>query len=320
MELNVVKNPSHYDEYRNSGLSEKYLKMAQEELRETDHIREESLQLMRRWIAKNPNIITCRTDARFLLRFLRVTKFSVRAACTKLERFLYVHQACPQYFGNLTIEDDKLQEIIDIGWIIPLPERDQFGRQVLFFRSKVIDPDRHTSANMMRAYELVMHSLYDDDAVQIAGIVFVFDDDDFSMGHVTMWSLTDIKEITSYLAKATPARFKLIVRVGLPTLARAAYDLTRSFMSDKVRQRFMILKDFSEVGKVVNPDILPQEYGGRVPTSVLIDALKKRLKEHQPVTSLQEQMKVERKQLEDEAKSFGIADGLVGSFRTLEVD
>lgn len=319
MELSVVKNPSHYDEYR-FNVCDRYKKMAQEELRETDHIREESLQAMRRWIAKNPNIIACRTDAKFLLRFLRVTKFSVRAACTKLERFLYVHQTYPQYFGNLTIEDDKLREIIDIGWIIPLPERDQLGRQVLFFRSKVIDPERHSSANMMRAYELVMHSLYDNDAVQIAGIVFVFDDDDFSMAHVTMWSLTDIKEIVSYLAKATPARFKLIVRVGLPALARAAYDLTRSFMSDKVKQRFMILKDFSEIGTVVNPDILPKEYGGRVPVVVLIDELKKRLTEHQPITSLQNQMLVEGKQLNEDGKSFGIADGLAGSFRTLEVD
>lgn len=319
MELSVVKNPSFYGDYHFE-VSDFYKNVALKELRETDHIREQSLEAMRKWIAKNPNIIACRTDAKFLLRFLRVTKFSVRAACAKLVRFIYVHQKYPQYFGSLTLEDDVLLDIINSGWILPLPEKDQLGRQVIFFRSKMLDPERHASANVMRAYELVLHSLYDQDEVQIAGIVYIFDDDGFSMGHVTMWSLTDIREIVSYLAKATPARFKLIVRVGFPALARAAYDLTRSFLSEKVKQRFVILKDFTDIGTVTNPEILPKEYGGKIPVQTLIEDLKQKLRDHQPITALQERMEVEGKRLEENLNGVCSSDQLAGNFRMLEVD
>lgn len=240
-ELSVVKNPSYYDEY-SYRLSNIYKKLASDELRESDLIREQSLQAFRAFIAKSPTIITCRTDAVFLLRFLRVCKFSVPAACTKLERFIYIHQAYPQWFRNLSLEDASIREIIDLGWVIPLPEKDELGRQVIFYRSKVIDPLKHTAAQVMRAQELVFQALYDDEEVQVAGIVFLFDDTDFSLQHVTMWSLSDIKEITNYISKGLPLRQKLFIRAGLPGFARASYDLIRSFLVDKVKERFRVIK------------------------------------------------------------------------------
>lgn len=248
IELSVVKNPSFYDEYT-FGLSNHYKKLALEELRESEGIRDQSLQAFRAFIAKSPNIISCRTDAVFLLRFLRVCKFSVPAACTKLERFIYIHQAYPQWFLNLSLDDASIKEIIDLGWVIPLPEKDEFGRQVIFYRSKVIDPLRHTAAQVMRAQELIFQALYDDEEVQVAGIVFLFDDTDFGLTHVTMWSLSDIKEITNYISKALPLRQKMFIRAGLPGFARASYDLVRSFLVDKVKERFrvsffLILKRF----------------------------------------------------------------------------
>lgn len=238
-ELSVVKNPSYYDEY-SFCLSNAYKKLASDELRESDLIREQSLQAFRAFIAKSPSIISCRTDSVFLLRFLRVCKFSVPAACTKLERFIYIHQAYPQWFLKLSLDDAAIREIIDLGWVIPLPEKDELGRQVIFYRSKVIDPLRHTAAQVMRAQEMVFQALYDDEEVQIAGIVFLFDDTEFSLQHVTMWSLSDIKEITNYISKALPLRQKLFIRAGLPTYARASYDLIRSFLVDKVKERFRV--------------------------------------------------------------------------------
>lgn len=237
--LSLVKNPSSYDEYK-FRLSDKYLKIASAELGESDSIREQSLQAFRSWIAKNPNIITCRTDAVFLLRFLRVTKFSILAACTKLERFIYIHQAYPQWFSNLSLDDPAVKEIIDLGWVIPLIEKEEYGRQVLFYRSKVLNPAKHTAAQVMKTQEIIFQAMYEDEEVQIAGIVFIFDDTDFTMQHVTMWSLTDIREITNYISKALPLRQKVFVRAGLPVFARQTYDLVRSFLAEKVRQRFKV--------------------------------------------------------------------------------
>lgn len=60
--LSLLKTPENYDKYVCT-LSPKFLKIAEAELGETDFIREQSLQLMRDWIAKNVCIISCRTDS-----------------------------------------------------------------------------------------------------------------------------------------------------------------------------------------------------------------------------------------------------------------
>uniref|UniRef100_A0A182PXA7 CRAL/TRIO N-terminal domain-containing protein n=1 Tax=Anopheles epiroticus TaxID=199890 RepID=A0A182PXA7_9DIPT len=65
-------------------LPDLYRKIAKEELREDDEIREQSLTQMREWIAKHPYIRKCRTDSSFLLRFLRFRKYSVPMVCETL--------------------------------------------------------------------------------------------------------------------------------------------------------------------------------------------------------------------------------------------
>ncbi|XP_063698146.1 clavesin-1-like [Culicoides brevitarsis] len=317
--LSVVKNPTSYDEY-SSSLSKFYQKIAAEELRETDSIRQQSLQSFRSYIAKSPTILACRTDSVFLLRFLRVCKFSVPAACTKLERFIYIHQAYPQWFSNLSLDDASIREIINLGWCIPLPEKDELGRQVIFYQSKVIDPTKHTAAQVMRAQELIFQALYDDEEVQVAGIVFLFDDTEFTLQHVTMWSLTDMKEITTYISKALPLRQKLFVRAGLPAFARTPYDLIRSFLVEKVKERFRILKNFDESKTIVDPKLLPKEFGGTIPIQQLIQNLKAKLTEKREKILLQDKMAVNIPLIEQSFKTGDFVQGLVGNFRKLEVD
>jgi hypothetical protein len=66
-----------YDTYECT-LSPELQKMAKDELREDENTRNQSLAQFREWIAKHPHIKRCRTDAAFLLRFLRVKKYSVQ--------------------------------------------------------------------------------------------------------------------------------------------------------------------------------------------------------------------------------------------------
>lgn len=53
-------------------LPEDVKKMALEELREDDNIREQSLEQMREWINKHPNIKRCRTGGYILLYFGKI--------------------------------------------------------------------------------------------------------------------------------------------------------------------------------------------------------------------------------------------------------
>lgn len=112
-------------------LSEATRTIARAELREDDATREEALKQFRHWIRKHPNIRRCRTDAVFLLRFLRTKKFSVPMAEEMLERYLTIRQLYPNWFQNLDIEDKDIEAIIDAGYLVPLMQRDRHGRRVI---------------------------------------------------------------------------------------------------------------------------------------------------------------------------------------------
>jgi hypothetical protein len=48
-----------------------------------------------------------------------------------LERYLVIRQLYPHWFRGLDIDDPAISELLVEGYIVPLPQRDYFGRQVI---------------------------------------------------------------------------------------------------------------------------------------------------------------------------------------------
>lgn len=48
-----------------------------------------------------------------------------------LERYLTIRQLYPEWFQNLDIDDPDIEAIIDSGYLVPLPQRDERGRRVI---------------------------------------------------------------------------------------------------------------------------------------------------------------------------------------------
>lgn len=195
-------------------LPEAVKKTALEELRENEDIREQSVEQMREWINKHPNIKKCRTgklflyfpghsliflisfaDTPFLLRFLRTKKFSVPLSCEMLERYLIIRQIYPKWFTKLDCEDKELADIINSGYLVPLPDRDEHGRLIIFSIAGNFDPHKYTAAHMARVHSMVTESLMDDELNQVNGYTYVNDEAGFQMAHISLWSLTDIRNM-----------------------------------------------------------------------------------------------------------------------------
>ncbi|XP_050300065.1 retinaldehyde-binding protein 1 [Anthonomus grandis grandis] len=297
-------------------------KKALEELREDDNIREQSLAQMREWISKHPNIKKCRTDAPFLLRFLRTKKFSVPQACEMLERYLTIRQLYPQWFRNLDPLDKDLAEIIDAGYLVPLLDKEN-GTLVLFSCAGKFDPHKYTSAHMVRVHSLVTESLMDDELNQINGYTYINDESGFQMAHISLWSLTDVRNILRCIQNTTPMRHKANHFLNISPSAIKLIEFAVSLLNEKLKSRIFMYKSVDELHAKIDKKILPKEYGGEVPLAELVEKFKIHLKAKRDDILALDDMYIEIDEktcplVSEMNEELGI--GIDGTFKRLTVD
>ncbi|KAK9883995.1 hypothetical protein WA026_004930 [Henosepilachna vigintioctopunctata] len=297
-------------------------KKALDELREDDNIRKQSLDQMRDWILKHPNIKRCRTDPQFLLRFLRTKKFSVPQACEMLERYLTIRQLYPQWFRNLNPEDPDLEEIINAGYLVPLLERDE-GKLVLFSCAGKFDPHKFTSAHMVKVHSMVTEALMDDELNQINGYTYINDESGFQMAHISLWSLTDVRNILRCIQNTTPMRHKANHFLNISPSAIKLIEFAISSLNEKLKNRIFIYKSLEDLHANVDKKILPKEYGGEVPLADMLKEFKTFLKSKKNQLLELDDMYIEIDEencplVSEMNEELGI--GIDGSFKKLTVD
>ncbi|XP_015116114.1 clavesin-2 [Diachasma alloeum] len=302
------------------GLSEEDQTVAKDELREDDAIRDQLLEQFRQWILKHPTIKRCRTDPVFLLRFLRTKKFSLPMAQEMLERYLTIRQVYPDWFQKLDINDPEIEAIIDAGYLVPMLERDESGRQVILSCAGRFDPYKYTSAHMARAHSVVLETLMDEEENQVHGYTHINDESGLTMGHISAWSLTDIRNMLRCIQNSTPIRHKGTHFINIPAFGSKILEFAVSLLNDKLRSRIYVHKSLEDLAETVNPKILPKEYGGVVPLADMIATFKEKLRAKRDDLKALDDMYIEISPKDScSAASDGLC-GITGSFRKLEVD
>uniref|UniRef100_A0A182JRY1 CRAL-TRIO domain-containing protein n=1 Tax=Anopheles christyi TaxID=43041 RepID=A0A182JRY1_9DIPT len=289
---NLDKAPARYDNEIDE-LDAHCQQLARDFLRENPTIRDQSLAQLRDWIAKHPNIKRCRTDARFLLRFLRTKKYSFINASHMLERYLACRIVHPHWFKRLDIEDREMCDLVEAGFLYPLLEKDARGRTVIFGNAGTLDPKVYTVGHGSRMHMLVGETLYDDASVQCAGFVLVYDLSGITMGMLGLVTLNDIRDLATYLNNAVPMRIQELHFVNTPSLALKIANYTLALMNDKLRNRIMCHRSWEDLHKKVDKRLIPQEYGGKIPKEEHIAAFKKRCHIYRPQLLALDEMEYE---------------------------
>lgn len=113
-----TKSTTQIDDDYICKLSLETQKIAENELRETNEIRQHALKSLRDWAENNSRIISMRLDANFLLRFLRCKKFSLPMTKDMIERYLvllHYEQNGEKVFRNFDLRLPAMQELLQLG-------------------------------------------------------------------------------------------------------------------------------------------------------------------------------------------------------------
>ncbi|CAH1990785.1 unnamed protein product [Acanthoscelides obtectus] len=298
-------------------------RVAREELRETESNRVQCLQSLREWVEQNADIENCLTDDNFLLRFLRVKKYSIPMAQQILLKYLNYRKKFREIFYNLDYRDPKINELISKGYIFVSPFRDSKCRRVIIYDLSKFDVSKFNGVDLAKSHAITYETLLDDDETQILGVHHVADVETISPQFLTLFTITEFSYLIKWGEQSFPLRHKEINLLNMPLAVKYVYDFAKSNMSQKLRDRFTVYHSKDSMLEKVDRHCLPKEYGGDVPAKEMIDLWKvelatkrKRLLSFDCMSLLSDQgiMCRKNRQTEDSTGS------LLGSFRKLELD
>ncbi|XP_049818844.1 retinaldehyde-binding protein 1 [Aethina tumida] len=264
---------------KNSYIIQDLFKIAAKELREDDTVRRQCLAQLREWIKQNPDIENCLTDENFLLRFLRVKKFSIPMAQQCLLKYLNFRKRFKYFMYDMDYKDPKVNELITNGYIYASPIRDSKGRRVIIYDLSKFDPHKYSNADMTRAHVITYETLLCDDENQILGVNHVADVSSVNPAFATLFSVNEFATLVKWGEQSMPLRHKEINFINLPTALVYVYNFAVSRMSPKLKERCKIHSSMKDIVKHVDKQCLPLEFGGDIPSQTMIELWKEELAE-----------------------------------------
>ncbi|XP_037930083.1 alpha-tocopherol transfer protein-like [Teleopsis dalmanni] len=217
-------------------LNEELKAIAKNELNEVESRIVEDISTLRTWIQKQPHL-RARTDDQFLVTFLRGCKYSMEKAKSKIDFYYTIKALMPEIFTNFYMNEEFI-ELGRLGYFVALPNPlgGIGGQRVHLAVYKNVDPNKYLLSTLFRYYILVSEFEINTDDNGIISVIFI--------------------------DKAEPMRVKGFHFVNCPKETLAILSIVRSFLSEKLKQRFFIHKSLEDLYKVIPKENLPIEYGG----------------------------------------------------------
>lgn len=233
------------------------------------------------------------------------------------EDVFLVKKRYPRLFGEDVHCETRMMEMFESGFCYPLTERHEDGHRIVLVRLQKWDSNVYSLNDAARLIGYVIAVLMEEEETQIAGISMIFD-----LSGATLKQLnhpSDLRDILNF-SKLSICRHKKIFLVNTPPLAYFAIELIKSHISEKLNKMLSMMNDFDQLKTLMNPDLLPKEYGGKCPETEMMADFKRLRGEKKELLSKALDFKVDWKKVPRE--KFLLAEEAlnVGSFRKLNID
>lgn len=196
----------------------------------------------------------------FLLKFLRARTFDVKRAVHSIKLYLNARKTHPEIFTPAS----KLGPAFASGIVGVLPDKNlDSGETILITRPGCWDPDSLPFDQYTAATAISLEVAAMEEQTQKNGLINIIDMTGFGWKHLKNYGPAQAKRTADVTEKIMPLKFKEIHVINESYLARAAYALLKSFLSDEFNQKIHFHgSDLKKLHKIVSPEILPAEIGG----------------------------------------------------------
>lgn len=235
-------------------------------------------------------------------------------AFASFERIFLYEKRCPELSFFRVQGYSKNLNFFETGVCYPLSGRDEEGRRIVLVQSRKWNPERYCFYDLVRLFLFVCAVLCEEEETQIAGIIFIFDHADVSMKQIPL--LVQIKDVVGFLNN-TVGRNQGAYNLNLPSFANFLLETSMAAMCEKLKKRIFVLKGLNDLGKYINPALLPKECGGIITEAQMMEDFKKLRDEKIDMMMTIQQMEIDWNKVPLEKKSKAES---IGSFRKLELD
>ncbi|CAH0726589.1 unnamed protein product, partial [Brenthis ino] len=305
-------------------LSKALQEKAEKELFEKPNRIPSDILALREWLKKQPHLQSVNPTDQFLVAFLRGNKHSLERSKEKLDMLYTLRAVVPEIFRDRNPFDPIIQEILQLGIFLPLDVcMAEDSCRIVNTRVGLYNPSKYKMSDLMKVVFMILEILIlEDDNYVVAGQMEL--SDLRGVGLSTFLQLTPAlaKKFVTCIEKAFPLRMKGAYILHTPSGFETAFQILKTFLGDKLRNRFQVIgQNVEQVYSVFPKEVLPKEYGGMAKS---LDELRAYWKAK--VESYQDWFLEQDKQYSDESlrpdkpRTSSTLFGIEGSFRKLEVD
>jgi len=281
-------------------------------------LRPEDVAHVREWINKQPHLPAGITDDQIKL-FIHSCYYRLEHAKKAIETFYTMRSNTPEFFDNRTLANPGLKHMLNVCRICMLPQTTRKGYHVLFGRLSVTEPAQFHLDDAIKLLFTTIDSHLRDHGMS-AGMIFLFDMQGVSLGHLTRINLSSVRKYFIYVQEAMPVRLKSIHIINVNPVMSHIMNIIRPFIH-KQHLQFIHLHSPEQTEQLydyVPREILPKDYQGEEASmETLTRETTDKIRAKADWFRQEEKMKTD--ETKRQGKSLDICS-IQGSFKKLDID
>ncbi|XP_054718214.1 retinaldehyde-binding protein 1-like [Uloborus diversus] len=242
-------------------IPDRFMKKAEDELKETSENREIALEQLRELVLSDSDL-SCRTSDEFLLQFLRARKYNVPKAYHLLKKYVNFRRKNVSIFTGM--DYDELHKLVESRTLGLLPSRCPDGCVVFAARLNNWSPSEASIEVLSRGIVLFLYHSINDPLTQVNGYKVILDAKSHPLKHLRFCTPHNICLLYNGTQECFPGRFKGIHIINMSLTFKAAWTLIQPFLSEKLKKRIIFHENNDTLTDYFPASMLPVSFGGQL--------------------------------------------------------